>query len=78
MIVSPRQTDVLELAAAGLCDKEIAAALGVGHRTVRTHLEILIARTGHRRTGLVAAWLLDGATEEQRGRVRARLAGRVA
>jgi len=74
--VSPRQGDVVELAASGLLDKEIAAELGIGVRSVRTHLEVLMKRTGRRRTGIVAAWLLEEATEEQRARVRDRLAGR--
>lgn len=72
-----RQTEVIELVASGLVDKEIARRLGVTHRTVRTHLERLAGPTRRRRVALVAAWLLGEATDEQRARVRARLAGEV-
>jgi predicted ATPase/DNA-binding CsgD family transcriptional regulator len=52
-----RQVDVLNLAAAGLTDKEIAARLGISLRTVRTYLERLYRRQGVRgRTQLVARW----------------------
>lgn len=53
-----RQSQVLSLIASGHSDKEIAARLGVSHRTVRTHLDRLLREHGlHSRTEAVAAWL---------------------
>jgi DNA-binding CsgD family transcriptional regulator len=55
---SPRQEEVLSLIADGLTDKEIALRLGVGQRTVRTHLERLYAQNGlHNRAGALTIWL---------------------
>lgn len=55
--LSRRQAAVLDLAAAGLTDKQIAARLGVSFGTVRTHLERMYRRQGIRgRTALVAGW----------------------
>jgi DNA-binding CsgD family transcriptional regulator len=39
MHITPRQGQILDLAAIGMSDKEIARRLGVSHSTVRTHLE---------------------------------------
>jgi len=56
--LSPRQSQVLALVASGLSDKEIAAQLGLAHRTVRTHLDRLLREHGlHSRTEAVTAWL---------------------
>jgi DNA-binding NarL/FixJ family response regulator len=56
--VTARQAQVLALIASGLSDKEVAARLGVAHRTVRTHLDRLLREHGlHNRTEAVAAWL---------------------
>jgi DNA-binding NarL/FixJ family response regulator len=56
--VSARQAQVLALIASGLSDKEVAARLGVAHRTVRTHLDRLLREHQlHNRTEAVAAWL---------------------
>ncbi|TMD14996.1 MAG: helix-turn-helix transcriptional regulator [Chloroflexi bacterium] len=55
-----RQLDIVNLIALGLCDKEIAAQLGVSYRTVRTHLERMFEEHGFRcRSEAVAAWLVD-------------------
>jgi DNA-binding NarL/FixJ family response regulator len=71
----PRRVAVLELAAAGLTDREIAARLGVAHSTVRQRLDECAALCGVRgRTGAVAVWLLsEGCTPAQRALLRARL-----
>lgn len=56
--ITPRQEAILELAAAGLSDKEIARRLSVTHRTVRTHFERLYSSSGkHSSSAAVAAWL---------------------
>jgi hypothetical protein len=71
-----RVDQILELAASGLGNKEVAQALGIKLRTVRSHLERHSRRTGlWGRTTLVAAWLLSpGCDPVAKMRVRARLA----
>lgn len=57
---TPRECDILRLAAKGLPNKRIAAQLGVSERTVATHLERLYARLGvHSRVEAVLAWIGD-------------------
>jgi DNA-binding CsgD family transcriptional regulator len=52
-----RQRQILDLAATGLSDKEIARRLGLSHRTVRTHLEKLYRDRGIRnRAQAIALW----------------------
>lgn len=54
--LSAREREVAELAAAGLSDREIAARLVIGERTVAGHLTRVRAKLGVRsRTGLVEA-----------------------
>jgi DNA-binding CsgD family transcriptional regulator len=58
--LTPRQRELLRLAALGRTDKEIASALGVSYHTVRTHLERLYRAHGAtNRTALVALWLVS-------------------
>ena len=53
--LTPRQAQVLELAALGLNDKEIAAYLGISRRTVRDRFDEMRERTGTRtRAELIA------------------------
>ncbi len=58
MALTAREREVLRLLAADQRDKEIAAALGIGFSTVRTHLESIYEKLGV--TGRVAAviWAL--------------------
>jgi DNA-binding NarL/FixJ family response regulator len=49
-VLSDRQCEVLRLAAAGLCDSEIALALVLSVHTVRDHLKAIRARMGARNT----------------------------
>jgi DNA-binding CsgD family transcriptional regulator len=54
--VTPREIEVLDLVAAGLPNKDIAARLYVSHRTVEKHIESLLRKTGARsRTQLATA-----------------------
>jgi DNA-binding NarL/FixJ family response regulator len=56
--LTPRQSQIVALIASGLSDKQVAARLGLAHRTVRTHLDRLLREHGlHSRTEVVAAWL---------------------
>jgi DNA-binding NarL/FixJ family response regulator len=65
--VTERQAEILELAARGLSDKEIAHRLGVTHRTVRSHLERLYTTSGVRgRVAVVVAWVLSSDRREYR------------
>ena len=55
--VTPRQAQILDLASAGLSDKQIARRLRVTHRTVRTHFENLFMDQGIRnRSQAIAIW----------------------
>ena len=42
--LTPRETDVLRLLAEGKANREIAADLGVGENTVRTHVSSILAK----------------------------------
>jgi len=44
--LTPRETDVLRLLAEGKSNKQIAADLGVGENTVRTHVSSILAKLG--------------------------------
>jgi DNA-binding NarL/FixJ family response regulator len=44
--LTPREMDVLRFIARGYTNKEIGAALGLGVRTIETHRENLIEKTG--------------------------------
>jgi DNA-binding NarL/FixJ family response regulator len=58
---SPRQTEIVSLIASGYSDKQIALALRVSRRTVRTQLERLYATNGlHCRAQAVHIWALAG------------------
>lgn len=55
--LTPRESEVLALLAAGLADKQAAHALGVSVHTVRSLLRRAMARTGARtRVELAARW----------------------
>lgn len=59
---SPRQAQIVGLIASGYSDKQVAAALKVSQRTVRTQLERLYAANGmHCRAQAVSALLSPGA-----------------
>jgi two-component system, NarL family, response regulator LiaR len=44
--LSERETDVLRLVAAGRANKEIARDLGIGEKTVKTHVSSILAKLG--------------------------------
>ena len=55
---SPRQNEIVSLIASGHSDKQIASALGVSQRTIRTQLERLYAANGlHSRAQAVFVWV---------------------
>src|SRR5205823_804377 len=56
--LTPRQSQILELVAAGPVDKEIAARLHLSLATVRTHLQRLYRERGYRnRAEAAAEWV---------------------
>jgi DNA-binding CsgD family transcriptional regulator len=58
LALTERQTDIIELIAAGYTDKELAHQLGISSGTLRTYLDRLFRRFGvHSRAALVARWL---------------------
>jgi NarL family two-component system response regulator LiaR len=44
--LTERETDVLRLLAAGKANKEIAVALGIGEKTVKTHVSSILGKLG--------------------------------
>lgn len=46
IVLTPRETECLQLVAVGLTNREIAGRLGISHRTVRTHLYFAYAKLG--------------------------------
>jgi DNA-binding NarL/FixJ family response regulator len=44
--LSPRETEVLRLVARGRANKEIAAKLGIGEKTVKTHVSRILGKLG--------------------------------
>jgi len=44
--LTPREVDVLSLACAGLANKEIARELGIGEKTVKTHVSNILGKLG--------------------------------
>lgn len=58
--LTPRQQEVANLVACGLCDCEIAAKLGISENTVGDHLKVIFRQHGvHTRTALVVALVAD-------------------
>ena len=45
MQLSPQQAKIVELVLRGLCDKQIATAMGISEPTIRTYLQRISART---------------------------------
>jgi DNA-binding NarL/FixJ family response regulator len=59
--VTPRETDVLKLAAEGMGNREIARALGVSEETVKTHMRAVLEKLdANDRTHAVAIALRRG------------------
>jgi DNA-binding NarL/FixJ family response regulator len=46
--LSPRETEVLRLVAAGRANKEIGRKLGIGEKTVKTHVSRILGKLGVR------------------------------
>lgn len=60
--LSPRQREVLRLAALGLPNKRIARELGIAYPTVKIHMGNIYERLGvHSRTEAAVWWYREGA-----------------
>jgi DNA-binding NarL/FixJ family response regulator len=44
--LSPRETEVLRMVARGRANKEIAGKLGIGEKTVKTHVSRILGKLG--------------------------------
>jgi len=45
--LSPREREVIEMRSRGMCNKEIAAVMGVTQSTVKCHYRTALAKMGH-------------------------------
>ena len=61
--LTARERDVLAGIGRGLTNKEIAAELGISHRTVETHRESLMRKLGIRTVAGLTRFLLDAESE---------------
>jgi DNA-binding NarL/FixJ family response regulator len=52
-----REREVAELIAQGLSNRDIAARLFIGHRTVETHVESILNKLGFKSRTQVASWV---------------------
>ncbi len=57
--LTPRETEILKLLARGLVDKEIAAQLGISHRTVHHHNESIFGKIGVSTRGAAALFAME-------------------
>lgn len=57
--LSPRESEVLQLIASGLSNKEIARALDIGEPTVKSHITTLMCKLGVKRRSEAAALALE-------------------
>ncbi len=57
-VLSPRETDIVQLIAEGLSNQEIADKLFISNGTVRNHISTILEKTGlEHRTQLAVRWL---------------------
>lgn len=58
-LLTPRQREILDLISVGATDAQVADQLGIGVRTVRTHLDRVRDKTGRRRRAELAALAVE-------------------
>ncbi|SFM68703.1 response regulator transcription factor [Variovorax sp. OV329] len=69
-VPTARQLEVLKLIALGLSNKDISRRLGIGERTVKTHVKAILGKLGERtRTAAMAEAMRRGMLGEGRRRV---------
>jgi len=57
--LTERETDVLRLLAAGKANKEIATALSIGEKTVKTHVSSILSKLGFASRREIASWAVE-------------------
>ncbi|MBW8485436.1 LuxR C-terminal-related transcriptional regulator [Actinomadura sp. PM05-2] len=57
--LSPRETEVAELVAGGLTNREIARRLVIAKRTVDSHVEHILAKLGVASRTQIATWITE-------------------
>lgn len=57
--LTKREQEIAELVARGMSNRDIAAALVIGRRTVESHIENILAKLGFTSRAQVASWLPD-------------------
>ncbi|MFF0543390.1 ATP-binding protein [Nocardia thailandica] len=60
--LTPRESEVARLVAAGLSNREIADALVLSERTAQNHVQHILTKLGFAKRGQIAAWVGSGAT----------------
>jgi DNA-binding NarL/FixJ family response regulator len=70
--LTTRELDVLRLVGAGEPNKRIAAQLGIGERTVRSHVSSILAKLGLRSRTQAALWAVRQGIADPEGRDTAR------
>ncbi len=58
--LTPRETEIAELVAQGLSNKEIAATLVIAQRTAEGHVEHILSKLGFTSRTQIAAWIAEG------------------
>jgi DNA-binding NarL/FixJ family response regulator len=59
LALTARETQVVELLAAGLSNKDIARRLNIGVATTKSHVHNLLGKLGVQRRAQVARWMRD-------------------
>ncbi len=65
-ILSERQQEVASLVAAGMSNRAIAEALGLGRRTVDTHVQHILRKLGVRSRVQIGVWMVSEARHTSR------------
>lgn len=58
--LTPRETEIAELVARGLSNKDIAATLVIAQRTAEGHVEHILSKLGFTSRTQIAAWVAEG------------------
>ena len=55
-MLSRRETEIAELVATGLTNRQVAAATHISERTVESHVQHILAKLGFTSRSQIAAW----------------------
>jgi non-specific serine/threonine protein kinase len=64
--LSRRETEIADLVAQGMSNREIAASLVISQRTVESHVEHILAKLGFTSRTQIAAWVAARSAADQR------------